>query len=116
MIEDLAEIGYDPNNLFFATYDWRLSFKDLEKRDHYFTSLKYLIEMAYEKNQNQPTVIVSHSLGGTLVIYFMQWVSQPDTGGPNWLNKYVKGFVNIGGTLLGVPKAVSALVSGVIDF
>ena len=32
IIEALSEIGYDINNMFMASYDWRLSFSDLEVR------------------------------------------------------------------------------------
>ncbi|RHZ45379.1 hypothetical protein Glove_680g74 [Diversispora epigaea] len=33
-------------------------------------------------------------------------------GGKNWINDHVESFVNIGGPLLGLPKALSALLSG----
>lgn len=44
IIENLAVVGYDPNNLFLAAYDWRLSYWNLEERDGYFSRLKNMIE------------------------------------------------------------------------
>ena len=37
MIENLADVGYDKTNMNMASYDWRLPFKHLEDRDHYFS-------------------------------------------------------------------------------
>src|SRR4051794_23884983 len=47
------DIGYDSNNLFMASYDWRLSFKGLEQRDKYFTKLKNMIELAHTSNDKR---------------------------------------------------------------
>ncbi len=32
------------------TYDWRLSVPNMEKRDHYFTRLKWRIELTHQTN------------------------------------------------------------------
>ena len=37
IIENLAVLGYDVNNLWMASYDWRLSYSNLEVRDRFFT-------------------------------------------------------------------------------
>ena len=44
IIENLAVVNYDTNNLYLAPYDWRLSFWNLEERDGYFSKLKSTIE------------------------------------------------------------------------
>lgn len=44
IIENLAVVNYDSNNLHLAPYDWRLSFWNLEERDGYFSKLKSTIE------------------------------------------------------------------------
>jgi phospholipid:diacylglycerol acyltransferase len=44
VIESLGDVGYDPNSIHAATFDWRLSPEQLEKRDGYFTRLKASIE------------------------------------------------------------------------
>ncbi|CAI2164474.1 14450_t:CDS:10 [Funneliformis geosporum] len=97
MIQNFAAIGYDNNNMHLAAYDWRLSFYNLEVRDQYFSKLKATLELA-KKIDGRKSVVVGHSMGGN--------------GGPNWVNEYIEAFVNIGGPLLGLPKALSALLSG----
>ena len=44
IVENLAVVGYDTNNLLLAAYDWRLSYWNLEERDGYFSRLKSSIE------------------------------------------------------------------------
>ena len=44
IVENLAVVGYDTNNLHLAPYDWRLSFYNLEERDGYFSKLRTTIE------------------------------------------------------------------------
>ncbi len=48
--------------MFLASYDWRLSFTNLEIRDKYFTKLQSTIETSL-KGDNIPAVIVTHSMG-----------------------------------------------------
>lgn len=62
IIENLAAIGYDTNNMHLASYDWRLSFSNLEVRDKYFTKLKATIETS-KLTHGRKTVIISHSMG-----------------------------------------------------
>jgi len=44
IVENLAVVSYDTNNLYLAPYDWRLSYYNLEERDGYFSKLKTTIE------------------------------------------------------------------------
>ncbi|CAG8436445.1 3837_t:CDS:10 [Diversispora eburnea] len=113
MIQNFAAIGYDSNNMHLAAYDWRLSFSNLEVRDKYFSKLKSNIELS-KRTEKKKTVIVSHSMGSLVALYFFKWVESPlgGNGGSSWVNDHVESFVNIGGPLLGLPKALSALLSG----
>ncbi|KAF8608141.1 LACT-domain-containing protein [Ceratobasidium sp. AG-I] len=113
IIENLAVLNYDTNNLDLAAYDWRLSYYNLEVRDGYFSRLKSQVE-AFKQRQGKKVVLVSHSMGGTVVMYFLKWVEAPSygNGGPNWVEDHIEAFVNVAGTLLGVPKAMTAFVSG----
>ena len=116
LIENLADVGYDGSNMIMMAYDWRLSFSMLEERDGYLTKLKHTIE-AFAKTEGQKVVITSHSMGSQIVLYFFQWVTTSEKnggggGGKDWVEKHVHSFVNIAGPLLGVPKAVPALLSG----
>jgi len=109
LIENLADVGYDGTSMTMMSYDWRLGYSVLESRDAYFTKLRFTIE-AYVKSKGEKVVIMSHSMGGTVVMYFLNWVE--NDAGNGWTEKHVHSFVNIAGTLLGVPKAVPALLSG----
>ncbi|EPQ28859.1 uncharacterized protein PFL1_03662 [Pseudozyma flocculosa PF-1] len=115
IIENLAVLGYDTNNLFLASYDWRLSYHNLEVRDRYFTRLKIKIE-TNKRLFGKKTVIVAHSMGSSVFFYFMKWVeAQGDgfgQGGPDWVEEHIEAFTSIAGTFLGVPKAMSAMLSG----
>ncbi|KAG1141185.1 hypothetical protein G6F37_002798 [Rhizopus arrhizus] len=113
VIENLATIGYDTNNMYFASYDWRLSFSNLEVRDGYFSKLKHTIELS-KKQSGQKSVIITHSMGGTMFPYFLKWVESKEhgQGGPKWVDEHIESFVNIAAPLMGVPKAVTSLLSG----
>ncbi|DAZ95098.1 TPA: hypothetical protein N0F65_001700 [Lagenidium giganteum] len=114
IIENLADIGYDSNNMFMASYDWRLAPMLLEQRDRYFTKLKYTIEMAKLTNDDRKVVVMAHSFGAQVWFYFMKWVESEHGGnaGPNWVDNHIEGFINIAGSTLGSMKAMSALLSG----
>jgi phospholipid:diacylglycerol acyltransferase len=113
ILENLATIGYDPTNAFIAAYDWRLSYMNLEVRDHYFTKLKSYIEVAH-KTTGRKTVLVSHSMGGQVLFYFFKWVENPEygNGGSDWVNTHVDSWINISGCMLGTAKGVPAVLSG----
>lgn len=66
-------------------------------------------------NGGNKAVIIPHSMGVLYFLHFMKWVEAPAPmgggGGPDWCAKHIKAVMNIGGPLLGVPKAVSGLFS-----
>ena len=113
ILENLASIGYDPTNAFTAAYDWRLSYKNLETRDHYFTRLKSYIETAL-KTSDQKVVLVSHSMGSQVLFYFFHWVEaeKHGGGGPDWVDKHIEAWINISGCMLGALKGLPAVLSG----
>ena len=113
ILENLASIGYDPTNAFTAAYDWRLSYKNLEIRDQYFTRLKSYIETAL-KTSDQKVVLVSHSMGSQVLFYFFHWVEaeKHGGGGPDWVDKHIEAWINISGCMLGALKGLPALLSG----
>ena len=115
MIEALGEIGYTGSNIHAHSYDWRLSPEQLEKRDGYFTKLKKQIEGMRETNPGEEKIaLLAHSYGDTLSRYFLEWVESPKggKGGANWVSDNIATYVNIAGPTLGMPKSVSALLSG----
>jgi phospholipid:diacylglycerol acyltransferase len=113
ILENLATIGYDPTNAFTASYDWRLSYINLEKRDKYFTRLKNYIEMAHNTSGVKP-VLISHSMGSQVLFFFFKWVEHKDHGGggPSWVNDHIDSWINISGCMLGAAKGLPAVLSG----
>jgi len=95
-------------------YDWRLAFPMMEERDGYFTKLQSKIEAMYKASGGTKVVLTSHSMGALVVHYFFAWVTSPQGGGGgrNWVDQHVHAYVNIAGAHLGVPKAVTTLLSG----
>ncbi|KAL1200905.1 putative phospholipid:diacylglycerol acyltransferase 2 [Cardamine amara subsp. amara] len=116
LIENLAKIGYEGKNLHMASYDWRLSFHNTEVRDQSLSRLKSKIELMYVTNGYKKVVVVPHSMGAIYFLHFLKWVETPTSnggggGGPGWCAKHIKAVVNIGPAFLGIPKAVSNLLS-----
>ncbi|ANB15937.1 phospholipid:diacylglycerol acyltransferase [Sugiyamaella lignohabitans] len=113
ILENLAALGYDVNTMTVASYDWRLAYSDLERRDRYFSKLKSTIEDSLAIS-GEKTVIAGHSMGSQIIFYFLKWVEAEGygNGGPTWVNDHIKAYVDISGSVLGTPKAVVALLSG----
>lgn len=115
ILQNLSVIGYEPNKMVTAAYDWRLSYLDLEKRDQYFSRMKQQIELRF-KISGEKSILIGHSMGSQIVFYFMKWVEAEGehfgNGGKDWVNKYIAAFIDISGSVLGAPKAVPALISG----
>ncbi|CAF1301231.1 unnamed protein product [Rotaria sp. Silwood1] len=109
VIHNLADIGYDPNNLVTLGYDWRLPPQFLEERDGYFTQLKFYTEFLRQKH-GEKVALLTHSMGANYVYYFLRWVTEQ--AGDQWIEENVATFLNVGGPLLGSPKALSAVLSG----
>lgn len=115
VLENLAVIGYGPDNMYSAAYDWRLAYIDLERRDGYFSKLKSQIELSNKLNKKK-TVLMGHSMGSQIIFFFFKWVEAEGegfgNGGKSWVNDNIEAFVDISGSMLGTPKAITALLSG----
>ncbi|PGH01316.1 hypothetical protein AJ79_07953 [Helicocarpus griseus UAMH5409] len=113
ILENLATIGYDPINAFPAAYDWRLSYLNLERRDHYFSRLKTYIETAVQLSDRK-VVLVSHSMGSQVAMFFFKWVESLEhgKGGPDWVETHIDSWINISGCMLGASKGLTAVLSG----
>ncbi|XP_076926045.1 phospholipid:diacylglycerol acyltransferase 1-like [Bidens hawaiensis] len=114
LIANLARVGYEEKNMYMAAYDWRLSFQSTEVRDQTLSRIKSNIELMVEIS-GQKAVIIPHSMGVLYFLHFMKWVEAPPPmgggGGPDWCAKHIKAVMNIGGPLLGAPKALAGLFS-----
>lgn len=53
-------------------------------------------------------------MGSLVFYYFLKWAESPKggNGGENWTENHIESFINIAGPLLGVPKGLTALLSG----
>ncbi|KAF6146779.1 hypothetical protein GIB67_007493 [Kingdonia uniflora] len=115
LIENLARIGYEGKNLHMTAYDWRLSFQNTEVRDQALSRLKSKIELMFVTNGYKKVVVVPHSMGVLYFLHFLKWVEAPPPlgggGGSGWCAKHIKSIINIGPAFLGVPKAVSGILS-----
>jgi phospholipid:diacylglycerol acyltransferase len=80
----------------------------MQTRDGYFTRLKNEVEMQLQQQHIKP-VLVSHSYGATVTMAFLTWVEEQQ---PGWVDKHLHGYLNLAGPMLGLPKAVSPLLSG----
>ena len=52
---------------------------------------------------------MSHSWGDNVFRAFMRWAAASD---PEWVERHVAAYINVAGPVLGVPKAITALLSG----
>uniref|UniRef100_A0A060TAX1 ARAD1D23518p n=1 Tax=Blastobotrys adeninivorans TaxID=409370 RepID=A0A060TAX1_BLAAD len=113
ILENLAAMGYDSNNMLVASYDWRLSYPDLERRDNYFSRLKNSIEHSVHST-GEKVALVGHSMGTQVIFYFLKWVEAKGygDGGDQWVNDHIASLVDISGSTLGTPKAIVSLLSG----
>lgn len=90
-------------------YDWRLPIPVMEKRDGFFTRVKHEVELQYQLSKEIKPILVSHSYGATVTVTFLHWVEQQEAG---WVDRYLAGYANLAGPLLGLPKALSPMLSG----
>ncbi|KAE9399765.1 Lecithin:cholesterol acyltransferase [Gymnopus androsaceus JB14] len=111
IVENLAVVNYDTNNLYLAPYDWRLSYWNLEERDGYFSKLKSTIE-GFKRRQKKKTVVAARCTHGSFYAHSLKWVESPEHGGggPDWVENHIEAYISIGGTHL--AKAMSAFLSG----
>lgn len=74
LIQWLADnLGYDVTNIIGLPYDWRLTPSVMEARDGFLSMTRKRIEAAVSTN-NQPGIMVAHSMGNTIFRYFIEWL------------------------------------------
>lgn len=75
-----------------------------------YTKLKALIEETYYKNNNTKVVIIAHSMGNPVTLYFLNHQSQ------QWKDKFIQSFIGLSGVWGGVIKSMRLFASGIITF
>lgn len=93
-------------NLFSAPYDWRQYPPSLQ-RTGYYAQLQSMIESAYANNNNTPVVLLGHSMGGPVSLYFLTTVVSAE-----WKAKYIYAYVPLSGVFGGAGMATQAMLAG----
>lgn len=87
-----------------APYDWRKSPNEL---NDYFKNLTKLIEETYEINNKTKVMLVAHSMGNPVTLYWLNnFVTQA------WTNKYIQNFVSLSAPWGGASKTMRLMASG----
>lgn len=85
----------------------RFSLLDELVKQGYYADLKKLIETTYANGKKKRVVLIVHSMGAPVSLYFLnKYVSQA------WKDTYLKAYVTISGVWRGAVNAVKAFVSG----
>lgn len=66
----------------------------------FFDALQKLIEGAVDKNGGQPVVIVGHSMGCLVTLFFLSRMM------PTWTGRYVHAFISVSAPYLGSVTAL----------
>lgn len=100
----LVNLGYVRNlSVRGAPFDFR---KAPNENQDYFVQLKELIEATYTANNNTPIILIAHSMGGPMSIYFLSLQSSV------WKAKYIKSLVSLSGAWGGTVKAIKVYTIG----
>lgn len=65
----------------------------------------------FRRVYGQKVLIVAHSWGDNVARNFLYWIEETS---PGWVEEHVAVHFNVGGPVLGVPKALTSLLSGPI--
>ncbi|CAG0886208.1 unnamed protein product [Darwinula stevensoni] len=86
-----------------APFDFRRAPNELSE---YFIELKKLIEDTYENQGKRRVVLLAHSMGSLVSVYFLNQQSQ------SWKDKYVACLVSLAGAFGGAVKALKVFAAG----
>lgn len=72
----------------------------------WFVAFQNLIESTYKNNGNQPVIIIAHSMGSPMTLYFLNRRSQA------WKDKYIKAYITMAGVWGGTVRAMKVFALG----
>jgi len=102
--EQLVTLGYQRGaSLHGAPYDFR---KAANEQKEYFVQVKKLIEDTYESNQQTQVILLTHSMGSSMMLFFLLHQSQ------EWKDKYVRSMINLAGPWGGTARAMKVFAVG----
>ena len=76
-----------------APYDWRKAPNELGE---YYAQLTKLVEDSYYTNSNTKVILVAHSMGNPIALYWLNRVVNPV-----WKSEFIRSFVSLGGAWAG---------------
>ncbi|CAL1538478.1 unnamed protein product [Lymnaea stagnalis] len=104
IVKDLVAIGYTRGvSVRGAPFDFR---KAPNEMSDYYTDVKNLIEDTYLKNNKTKVVIVAHSMGNPVFLYFLNNQLQ------DWKDQYIHAFITLAGVWGGAIKPLRLMASG----
>ena len=72
----------------------------------FYANLTKLIESTYAENGNTPVVVVGHSMGNPVMLYFYNHKPQA------WKDKYIRAHMSLAGVWAGAVKPIRLMTSG----
>lgn len=72
----------------------------------YYDKLKVLIEDSFVINGNKQVIVMTHSMGGPVALYFLNKMTA------DWKLKYLKAFIPIAAPFGGCPSILQSMISG----
>ncbi|KHN84473.1 Group XV phospholipase A2 [Toxocara canis] len=105
IVEMLISFGYRRRkSLMGAPFDWRKAPNELTDL---YLMLKTMIETAYRYNDNKRVVIIAHSMGNPIMLYFYNTFVTQD-----WKDKYIQAHISLAGAWGGAMQIVRLFASG----
>ena len=101
IVETLLPLGYSRGSTVRgAPYDFR---RAPNEHADFFVSFKTLVETTYRDANETKVVLIVHSMGGPMMLYFLARQSQA------WKDKYIGTMVSLSGAWGGSLKAVKVI-------
>jgi len=104
IVSHLLPLGYKRGiNLHGAPYDFR---RAANEHGDYFVKVKLLIEETYRANGDTSVIILTHSMGSPMMLYFLLNQSR------SWKNKYIRCLSTLAGPWGGTVRALKVFAVG----
>lgn len=94
----------DGLNIHSIPYDFRRGTN--ETLYIFINNLKQLIEFTYTKNSNKTVHLISHSTGGSMVLYFLSQQNQL------WKDQYINSWISLSGNIAGEVDNIENIIQG----
>lgn len=72
----------------------------------YLSNVKLLVEDTFNRNDGKRTVFITHSMGSSMVAYFLSLQTQ------EWKDKYIQSWISLAGCFAGTIKAMKVYAEG----